>query len=147
MAEADAALETPVAPAIPAPAMPSGSEAAAILLMLLGDEEAADVLKRLDPSEVQHLGGRIHAIEPPALPRLGERLDLQAAAGAEHQHPRLVGRTLGEEQHDHALQIGEAGHQTRRPFGIARDRLRVGEHVHAGWYHAQRLLRQSYAAI
>ena len=42
MAEADAALEAPVAPAIPAPAMPSGTEAAAFLLMLLGDEEAAD---------------------------------------------------------------------------------------------------------
>ena len=35
---------------------PTGSEAAAILLMLLGDSEAADVLSRLDPSEVQHLG-------------------------------------------------------------------------------------------
>ena len=63
MAEADAALEAPVAPAIPAPAMPSGSEAAAILLMLLGDEEAADVLKRLDPSEVQHLGAAMFDVE------------------------------------------------------------------------------------
>ena len=35
---------------------PSGSEAAAILLMLLGDNEAADVLSRLEPGEVQHLG-------------------------------------------------------------------------------------------
>ncbi len=35
---------------------PSGSEAAAILLMLLGDDEAADVLSRLEPGEVQHLG-------------------------------------------------------------------------------------------
>jgi flagellar motor switch protein FliG len=33
-----------------------GSEAAAILLMLLGDDEAADVLSRLEPQEVQHLG-------------------------------------------------------------------------------------------
>jgi flagellar motor switch protein FliG len=51
--------EAPVAPA-PAPtptaAQPSGSETAAILLMLLGDEEAAEVLRQLEPGEVQHLG-------------------------------------------------------------------------------------------
>ena len=53
---AEAALATAPAPE-PAPTpMPSGSEAAAILLMLLGDDEAANVLSRLDPSEVQHLG-------------------------------------------------------------------------------------------
>ena len=51
MAEAQAP-----APAAPAPTQTSGSEAAAILLMLLGDNEAADVLSRLDPAEVQHLG-------------------------------------------------------------------------------------------
>ena len=47
MAEAEAAV---------AANQPNGSEAAAILLMLLGDDEAADVLSRLDPGEVQHLG-------------------------------------------------------------------------------------------
>lgn len=36
---------------------PLGSEAAAILLMLLSEEEAAEVLTRLNPDEVQHLGG------------------------------------------------------------------------------------------
>ncbi len=51
LAEADALT----APA-DAGSMPEGSEAAAILLMLLGDEEAAEVLSRLDPHEVQHLG-------------------------------------------------------------------------------------------
>lgn len=51
---AEAALAT--APAPTPVATPSGSEAAAILLMLLGDDEAADVLSRLDPNEVQHLG-------------------------------------------------------------------------------------------
>lgn len=35
---------------------PSGRESAAILLMLLGDEEAAEVLSRLEPDEVQSLG-------------------------------------------------------------------------------------------
>lgn len=37
-------------------AQPDGCEAAAILLMLLGDEEAAEVLSRLDPAEVERLG-------------------------------------------------------------------------------------------
>ena len=36
--------------------IPRGSDAAAILLMLLGAQEAADVLSRLDPGEVQQLG-------------------------------------------------------------------------------------------
>src|ERR1700750_1535353 len=35
---------------------PSGSSAAAILLMLLAEDEAAQVLSRLDPDEVQQLG-------------------------------------------------------------------------------------------
>lgn len=42
--------------------VPSGSEAAAILLMLLGDEEAAEVLSRLDPAEVQHLGSAMFGV-------------------------------------------------------------------------------------
>ena len=35
---------------------PNGSEAAAILLMMLGDAEAAEILSYLEPDEVQHLG-------------------------------------------------------------------------------------------
>ena len=38
------------------PARPSGSDAAAILLMMLGDSEAAEILSYLEPDEVQHLG-------------------------------------------------------------------------------------------
>jgi flagellar motor switch protein FliG len=37
-------------------AIPTGSSAAAILLMLLAEDEAAQVLGRLDPDEVQQLG-------------------------------------------------------------------------------------------
>jgi flagellar motor switch protein FliG len=37
-------------------AHPNGSEAAAILLMMLGDAEAAEILSHLEPHEVQHLG-------------------------------------------------------------------------------------------
>jgi len=42
--------------------VPSGSEAAAILLMLLTEEEAADVLARLEPEEVQQLGGAMFGV-------------------------------------------------------------------------------------
>src|SRR4051812_45778687 len=41
---------------------PTGSQAAAILLMLLGEEEAAQVLGRLDPPEVEHLGGAMFQV-------------------------------------------------------------------------------------
>ena len=34
----------------------SGTDKAAILMMLLGEEEAAQVLQNLTPREVQHLG-------------------------------------------------------------------------------------------
>ena len=48
-------LET--APLSPPPSLdPNGSEAAAILLMMLGDDEAAEILSHLEPYEVQHLG-------------------------------------------------------------------------------------------
>jgi flagellar motor switch protein FliG len=53
MAEADPIKSKP---------QPKGSEAAAILLMLLGDEEAADVLSRLEPDEVQHLGSAMFGV-------------------------------------------------------------------------------------
>ncbi len=45
-----------IAPAAPQVSGPSGSSAAAILLMLLAEDEAAQVLGRLDPDEVQQLG-------------------------------------------------------------------------------------------
>lgn len=41
---------------------PAGSEAAAILLMLLAEEEAAEVLSRLEPDEVQHLGAAMFGV-------------------------------------------------------------------------------------
>ena len=34
----------------------TGTQKSAILMMLLGEEEAAEVLKNLSPREVQHLG-------------------------------------------------------------------------------------------
>ena len=41
---------------------PNGSEAAAILLMMLGDAEAAEILSYLEPDEVQHLGSEMFRV-------------------------------------------------------------------------------------
>ena len=58
MAEADPNVPTPppAKPASKAAPATSGTDAAAILMMLLGDKEAAEVLSRLEPTEVQQLG-------------------------------------------------------------------------------------------
>lgn len=64
MAEADPNIEAapkPVEKAAPAP-QTSGMDAAAILMMLLGDKEAADVLSRLEPTEVQQLGAAMFGV-------------------------------------------------------------------------------------
>ncbi|HEY9552514.1 flagellar motor switch protein FliG [Allosphingosinicella sp.] len=58
MAEADPVNEPVGAESV----RPKGSEAAAILLMLLGDEEAADVLSRLEPDDVQSLGSAMFGV-------------------------------------------------------------------------------------
>lgn len=48
---------------LPVPAgAPAGSSAAAILLMLLSEDEAAQVLGRLDPDEVQELGSAMFSV-------------------------------------------------------------------------------------
>ncbi|HEY1146093.1 MAG TPA: flagellar motor switch protein FliG [Allosphingosinicella sp.] len=44
------------------PVSMKGSDAAAILLMVLGDEEASDLLGRLDPAEVQQLGSAMFGV-------------------------------------------------------------------------------------
>ena len=57
MAEADPGIEKPAYRAPDkAKTVTSGTDAAAILMMMLGEKEAADVLSRLDPAEVQQLG-------------------------------------------------------------------------------------------
>ena len=44
------------------PSEPAGADAAAILLMLLGDEEAAQIMRHLDPDEVQDLGSAMFQV-------------------------------------------------------------------------------------
>ena len=40
----------------------TGTQKSAILMMLLGEEEAAEILKNLSPREGQHLGGAMYAV-------------------------------------------------------------------------------------
>ena len=55
--------DEPMTPAFgAATADPNGSEAAAILLMMLGDAEAAEILSYLEPHEVQHLGSAMFGV-------------------------------------------------------------------------------------
>ncbi|GAA4826555.1 flagellar motor switch protein FliG [Sphingosinicella ginsenosidimutans] len=56
------AVDTAALGANSAPIDPNGSEAAAILLMLLGDNEAAEILSHLEPYEVQHLGSAMFGV-------------------------------------------------------------------------------------
>jgi flagellar motor switch protein FliG len=53
----------------------SGSSQAAILLMALGEEEAASVLKHLKPEEVQILGEAMTAIQGVSQQQIGSTLD------------------------------------------------------------------------
>jgi len=53
----------------------SGSSQAAILLMALGEEEAAGVLRYLEPAEVQVLGEAMGAIRGVSQEQIGETLD------------------------------------------------------------------------
>jgi flagellar motor switch protein FliG len=41
----------------------SGTQKSAILMMLLGEEEAALILKNLSPKEVQHLGRSMYSVQ------------------------------------------------------------------------------------
>jgi flagellar motor switch protein FliG len=41
----------------------SGTQKSAILMMLLGEEEASEILKNLSPREVQHLGAAMYSVQ------------------------------------------------------------------------------------
>jgi flagellar motor switch protein FliG len=85
---AEAAVAAP-APEAPAAAGPSGSEAAAILLMLLGDEEAANVLSRLEPTEVQHLGTAMFNVANVSEEQVEGVFDLFLSRAPRPHHDRL----------------------------------------------------------
>ena len=41
----------------------TGTQKSAILMMLLGEEEASEILKNLSPREVQHLGSAMYSVQ------------------------------------------------------------------------------------
>lgn len=53
-----------------------GSEAAAIFLMVLGDDEAAELLRRLDPAEVQQLGSAMFGVSDVSEQQVEEVFDI-----------------------------------------------------------------------
>lgn len=94
------------APDVPS-VMPQGSAAAAILLMLIGEEEAADVLGRLDPPEVEHLGGAMFGIADVTETEVNSVLDefvvrarerTTIGFGADTQIKSMMERALGTER-------------------------------------------------
>ena len=92
--------------------IPRGCEAAAILLMLLSEEEAADVLSRLDPEEVQQLGGAMFGVADVTEHQVNGVLDLfvtRARArttigfGADQHIRGVMERALGPDRADNVL--------------------------------------------
>ena len=74
MAESDEKSEVVAEPAVEKIPL-SGSTQAAILLMALGEEEAATVLKHMKPEEVQAVGEAMAAINGVTQEQIGETLD------------------------------------------------------------------------
>lgn len=106
MAEAD-----PDQAAFDAPPI-AGSEAAAILLMLLGEEEAAQLLGRLDPQEVQHLGGAMFGVADVSETQVNSVLDqfvvrarerTSIGFGADLQIKGMMEKALGHERAENML--------------------------------------------
>lgn len=100
-----ATLDAPVA-------MKGGSEAAAILLMLLAEDEAAEVLSRLDPDEVQQLGGAMFSVADVSEEQVDGVLDLfvdRARArttigfSADTQIRGMMQRALGQDRADNVM--------------------------------------------
>jgi len=92
---------------------PNGSGAAAILLMLLGEEEAATVLSRLDPEEVQHLGGAMFNVANISEEEIDGVFDVfvdrarvrtTLGFGVERQIKGIMHRALGQDKADQVLQ-------------------------------------------
>jgi flagellar motor switch protein FliG len=92
--------------------VPKGSEAAAILLMLLAEDEAAQVLSRLEPDEVQHLGGAMFNVADVSEVQVNSVFNLfvdQARArttvgvGADTHIKNMMERALGTERAENML--------------------------------------------
>jgi hypothetical protein len=82
-------------------------------------------LVRRHEAHGQQTGRRVDAVGGPQRLAGREGLQLQAAAGAQHQHPRVEGRALGQQDPRHALHVGEAGDEFRRALVVARHHVRI----------------------
>jgi len=92
--------------------VPGGCEAAAILLMLLAEEEAADVLSRLEPEEVQQLGGAMFGVADVSEHQVNGVLDLFVSRArarttigfaADQQIRGVMERALGPDRAENVL--------------------------------------------
>ncbi|USI73723.1 flagellar motor switch protein FliG [Sphingomonas morindae] len=92
--------------------MPKGSSAAAILLMLLAEDEAAQVLGRLDPDEVQMLGSAMFGVADVSEEEVDGVLDqfigrarerTTIGFGADSQIRTMMERALGAERAENML--------------------------------------------
>jgi flagellar motor switch protein FliG len=113
--------ETPIDTENATPVTPSGSSAAAILLMLLGEEEAATVLSRLDPDEVQHLGGAMFNVANISEGEIDGVFDVfvdrarvrtTLGFGVERQIKGMMHKALGQDKADQVLQRITPVHHT-----------------------------------
>ena len=105
--------ETPIDTENATPVAPSGSQAAAILLMLLGEEEAATVLSRLEPDEVQLLGGAMFGVANISEREIEGVFDVfvyrarvrtTLGFGVERQIKGMMHKALGQDKADQVLQ-------------------------------------------
>ena len=79
--------------------------------------------------ELQHLGRWIDSVEAPRWLVLRKHFELEAAAGADDQHPRILWSRLREQQHRHSLQISEAWHEARWALRVFGHCLWIGENI------------------
>jgi flagellar motor switch protein FliG len=85
----------------------TGTQKSAILMMLLGEEEAAEILKNLSPREVQHLGGAMYAVRNTDQQAVNAVLDeflsiikkqTSLGLGAGNHIRNILNRALGEDK-------------------------------------------------
>lgn len=107
MPDADTALRTP-----PAKAAIDGSSAAAILLMLLDESEAATILKHLDPEEVRQLAKAMFDTANASETEIGQALDRfvirsrdvsALAIGADTRIRTVINQAVGNVRADNIL--------------------------------------------
>ena len=60
----------------------TGAQKSAILMMLIGDDEASEILRNLSPRDVQHLGTAMYSVQGLDQETVNLVLDVVAVVGA-----------------------------------------------------------------